>query len=172
MKLIIRLVVSGFICALLFDSATRIIRAQTKIKTVTEWQIEPLFKYDALCFLNLLTGDSFYRKFYAKEYSRFEPRLSPQVRKALANLKRKLKDDISKSVSAFLSLHFSVTDAETLFEMSNALGNTDEIKSNLRKTVYYNKDAWKLFESVKKDLKVIFSSALRFIKRPRVAEST
>lgn len=34
------------------------------------------------------------------------------------------------------------------------------IKADLQKTVYYNKDAWKLFESVEKDLKII----LQFLK--------
>lgn len=133
---------------------------QTKTEVLTEWRVEPSLKYDALCFLNVLTNDSFYRKFYAAEYARFEPRLSPKVRAALANLKRKLKDENKNIVSAFLSLHFSASDAETLDEMLLALDDADEIKSSLQKTVYYSKDAWKLFESVEKDLKII----LQFLK--------
>lgn len=94
---------------------------QTETEVLTEWRVEPSLKYDALCFLNVLTGDSFYRKFYAAEYARFEPRLSPKVRAALANLKRKLKDENKNIVSAFLNLHFSATGAETLNEMLVAL---------------------------------------------------
>lgn len=135
-------------------------QSKVKINTVTEWQVEPSFKYDTLCFLNVLTGDPFYQKFYGKEYARFESRLSPQARTALLNLKRRLKDDNKNIISAFLSLHFSATDAETLDEMSDALEDLGKIKANLQKTIYYSKDGWKLFESVRKDLRVI----LQFLK--------
>jgi hypothetical protein len=151
MKLLFRLVIIGFFCG---------ICAAQPNTAKTEWQIEPSLKYDALCFLNVLTNDSFYRNFYAEEYARFEPRLSPEARASLANLKRKLKDENKNIVSAFLSLYFSATDAETLDEMSAALDDSGKIKANLQKTVYYNKDGWKLFESVRKDLRVV----LKFLK--------
>jgi hypothetical protein len=123
----------------------------------TEWKVEPSLKYDALCFLNIMTGDPFYRKLYATEYARFEHALTPGVRAALGNLKRKLKDKNGNVVSAFLSLHFSASSAETLGEMRNALENIDKIKVDLQKTVYYSKDSWKLFESVNADLKTVLA---------------
>jgi hypothetical protein len=156
MKIIIRLIVISFICTSLSNGAARIDQAHTTIRVKTEWQVISSFKYDTLCFLNVLTGDSFYQKFYADEFARFDPRNSPKARTALANIKRILKDENKNIVSAFLSLHFSATDAETLDEMSRSLDDSNRIKANLQNTVYYNKDAWKLFKSVEKDLKIVF----------------
>lgn len=162
MKALIHSIIIIFLGAIFSSGAAAQTANQLPKKTsiLTEWQVEPSFKYDALCFLNVLTGDSFYLKFYAKEYARFEPRLSPEVRTALANLKGKLKDENKNIISAFLSFHLSAIDAESIDEMLNALDNTNEIKANLQKTVYYNKDGWQLFLSVREDLKII----LQFLK--------
>ncbi|MDQ3798206.1 MAG: hypothetical protein M3384_02040 [Acidobacteriota bacterium] len=138
-------------------------KAQKSVDSETKWQVEPSLKYDTLCFLNVLTGDSFYQRFYAKEYARFEPHFTPQVRSALTNLKSKVKDENKNIVSAFLSLHFSASNAETLDDMLNALDESKQIKVDLQKTVYYTKDGWRLFESIKNDLRIV----LRFLQTER-----
>jgi hypothetical protein len=163
MKLIIQFGIIVFTCTILFGSAEKSILAQTKTKIFTEWKVEPSLKYDALCFLNVLTNDDFYRKYYAAEYANFEPRLTPAARRALINLKIKLKDRSKVIVSSFLSIHLSASDAETLDEMLAALDNCDQMKAVLQKTVYYSKDGWRLFESIKKDLRVL----LQFLKDER-----
>ena len=124
----------------------------------TDWQVVPSFKFDALCFLNVLTGDEFYRRFYRDEYARFAPLLTPATRDALARLRRKLKDENKVVIPAFLSLHFSAADDRTLEEMLLSLDKPETMKSNLRRTVYFNEGGWRLFLSVRGELRTILTS--------------
>lgn len=124
----------------------------------TDWQVVPSFKFDALCFLNVLTGDEFYRRFYQDEYAEFAPLLTPATRDALARLKRKLKDKNKVIIPAFLSLHFSATDDRTLDEMLLSLDKTETMKSNLRRSVYFSEGGWQLFLSVRGELRTILGS--------------
>jgi hypothetical protein len=125
--------------------------------STTEWQIEPSFKFDVLCFLNTATGDSFYLDYYQDEYRRFEPKLTPYVREALTNLKRKIKDENQGIISAFLTLHFSATRDKTLDDMIRTIDNSEMMRNNLKQTPYYSDHDWQIYESVRNDLKTIFS---------------
>ncbi|HEV2861116.1 MAG TPA: hypothetical protein VGX48_08930 [Pyrinomonadaceae bacterium] len=124
----------------------------------TEWRVVPSLKFDALCFLNVLTGDEFYRRFYRDEYARFAPLLTPAARDALRRLKRKLKDENKVVIPAFLSLHFSAADDRTLDEMLLTLDKTESMKNNLRRTVYFTEGGWRLFMSVRSELRTILAS--------------
>lgn len=132
--------------------------ANTALHSRTSWKVSPSFKFDVLCFINVLTGDAFYLRYYGDEYSAFAPRLSPQARAALVVLKRRLKDDNKVIISAFLSLYFSATEDESLDDMLRTIDNSELMKSNLRQTVYFNKEGWKLYESVRAELRTIFVS--------------
>lgn len=122
----------------------------------TEWQVASSFKFDLLCFVNLLTGDPFYQQHYQEEYLQFAPRLTPAARAALSELKRKVKDNNRNIISAFLSLHFSATDDETIDEMLQTLEQTGPMRRTLRGTAYFNAAGWRLFDSVRGDLKTVF----------------
>jgi hypothetical protein len=124
----------------------------------TDWQVVPSFKFDALCFLNVLTGDEFYRRYYQVEYARFAPLLTPATRDALARLRRKLKDENKVIIPAFLSLHFSATDDQTLDEMLLSLDRTESMKNRLRQTAYFTEGGWRLFRSVRGELRKILAS--------------
>ncbi len=87
----------------------------------TEWQIVASFKFDTLCFLNILTGDPFYLDYYKDEYDQFAPKLTPLAQRALTKLKYEIKEKNHSIISASLSLYFSVTAAETLDEMLEVL---------------------------------------------------
>jgi hypothetical protein len=119
----------------------------------TDWRVVSSMKFDALCFLNVMTGDPFYLKYYQKEYAEFEPRLTPAAGHALADLKRKLKDENHNLVSAFLCLYFSATDDESIEDMLKTLDHREGMKGNLRRTVYFNETGWQLFESIRPELK-------------------
>lgn len=129
---------------------------RTQKHTRTDWRVTSSFKFDALCFLNVLTGDPFYVRYYKNEYAAFAPRLTPSARAALANLKRKLKDENKAIISAFLSLHFSATDDETLDDMLHTLDKSERMEKSLKQTVYYSSEGWKLYKSVRVDLRAIF----------------
>lgn len=152
-------------CVFLFCNET--INAQNNLNTSrhqsTEWQLSSSFKFDTICFLNTLTGDPYYLNYYKKDFEKFEPELTPDVQKSFANIKRTIKDENKNIISAFLSLYFSATEDETLEDMLKTLENSKTMQANLKETPYYNEASWKMFESVKTDLKVIFSF-LRKIK--------
>jgi len=131
-------------------------KEKIKFHTTTDWQIEPSFKFDLLCFLNTLTGDSFYVEYYPNEYHEFKPLLTPAAQAALADLKRKIKDENQGIISASLCLYFSATDDQTLDDMLKTLKNSDRMQSNLKQTPYYSEEDWRLYEGVREDLKTIF----------------
>lgn len=129
---------------------------KTEMHNTTEWQIEPSFKFDVLCFLNTLTGDQFYVRFYQDEYDKFKPKLTPAAEQALANLKRKMKDENKRIISAFLCLYFSATADSTLDHMLKTLENSDIMRNNLKQTPYYDEESWQIYESVQEELKTMF----------------
>ncbi len=130
-------------------------QGKTQLHATTNWRIEPSFKFDLLCFLNTLTGDSFYVEYYPNEYREFKPLLTPAAQAALADLKRKIKDENQGIISASLCLYFSATDDQTLDDMLKTLKNSDRMQSNLKQTPYYSEEDWRLFEGVREDLKTI-----------------
>jgi hypothetical protein len=132
------------------------VEEKTEMHSTTDWQIEPSFKFDVLCFLNTATGDSFYLKYYQDEYNELEPKLTPAAKEALANLKRKIKDENQRIVSALLTLYFSATDDETLDDMMNTVENSERMQNNLKKTPYFSEESWQVYDSVREDLKTIF----------------
>jgi hypothetical protein len=123
---------------------------------VTDWRIEPSLKYDAICLINILTGDPFYLKFYQKEYDEFAEKLSDPVRKALLRLQQNIKEKNRLILSAFLSLYLSATDEDTLDGLLRTLDNSEDMKKKLRETPYYSDEGWHLYESVREDLKIVF----------------
>lgn len=128
---------------------------EIRIHYLTDWQIEPSLKYDALCFINTLTADSFYLKYYQFEYEKFEKKLNQQVKKALSNLKKRIKDEKRSTISAFFCLYFSAVDDKTLDDMLLTIENSQIMQKNLKKTPYYTAAGWRLYESVRDDLKTV-----------------
>jgi hypothetical protein len=136
----------------------------SKSNNMTNWKIEPSFKYDALCFLNILTADTFYLNYYQKEYDKFKPLIIPEIETSLKNIKRTLNDENGRIVSAYLCLYFSAVEDSTLEQMLQTLDDTRTLKKNFEKTPYHDEDSWKLFESVNGELKIVieFLKAVNF----------
>ncbi len=149
-----KLVVPALFFHLLFYGNT--FTFQNSHHNMTKWKIEPSFKYDALCFLNIMTADSFYLTYYQKEYDRFKQNLTPDVESSLKNLKKVLKDDNGRIVSAYLCLYFSAVADSTMQQLTIRLDNLDELKSSFEKTPYHDEESWKLFESIVPDLRAAF----------------
>jgi hypothetical protein len=122
----------------------------------TDWDIEPSFKYDALCFLNILTADTFYLTYHQAEYDKFKDKITEPAKQSLAHLSKTIKDN-GNIVSAYLSLYFSAVEDSTLEQMTARLDNLAELKDNFSKTPYHDEESWKVFESTAPDLKVIFA---------------
>lgn len=122
----------------------------------TRWAIRPSQAFDVLCLLNTLSADPYYQTYYAAEYARFAPQLTTEAVAALADLKRKVKDEGHGIISAMMCLYFSATEDSTLDDLIATVQAPAAMQDNLRKTTYYSDDGWKLFESVRGDLGVIF----------------
>lgn len=123
----------------------------------TNWNLLPSLKYDALCFLNIATSDPYYQQFYPRVYPEIDPHLTPEAREALASLKRKIKDERGNIISAFLALYFSAVDAETFHELLAVVNDSEAMKLAVRETPYYSEGGWQLYESVRGELRSIFT---------------
>src|ERR1041385_1102458 len=124
--------------------------------TKTGWRIVPSFGFDALCFLNTLTGDGFYLEYNPDVYNHFAPLLTPEAKQALGELKRIVKDEGQHIISALLCLYFSAVEAHTLADLLANVTDSTAMLRGLQLSPYYDEQEWALYESVRPALKVIF----------------
>jgi hypothetical protein len=131
---------------LLFNSTlvepTKLSAAPTVRHTSTNWKLVPSLKYDALCLLNVLSGDPYYLQYYQAEYDHFHPLFTAEENAAFAQLKRVLKDEGQGIVSAELALFYSVVNDESLAEMIHTAQDSSGMERGLRATTYWNAEAW------------------------------
>jgi hypothetical protein len=127
----------------------------------TGWELRPSLKYDALCLLNVLSGDPFYLQYYQAEYDHFHPLFTPEENEALVQLKHVIKDEGGGIVSAKLALYFSVVNDETLPEMIRTAHDSRTMQGALKRTSYWDDDGWKNYEEARPMLEI----ALRALNR-------
>ncbi len=127
----------------------------------TDWQLKPSLKYDALCLLNVLSGDPYYLHFYQAEYDHFHPLFTAEEQQAFLQLKKTLKDDNGGIVSATLSLFYSTVDDETLPQMIRTARDSSAMEAALRKTSYWSDSGWKSYDKSRPALE----TALRALDR-------
>ncbi len=125
-------------------------------QSMTKWKIEPSFKYDLCCFMNILTADPYYKEHYPNELNPYENKMPPEVQNAVTSLHKKLKLDNEIIISAWLCLYFSAIDGEELGDLIDAVKDPAELKTNFMKTPYYDEESWGIFISVKDELLQIF----------------
>jgi hypothetical protein len=131
------------------------------LHATTDWDLRPSFMFDALCALNVLSGDDYYLKFYQADYDRLSPKLRPQERAAFVSLKRRIKDQNQGIISAQLALYFSATNAESLDDLIRVVKDSASMQRNLKATPYYSDDGWKLYEESRGDLESAFKALKR-----------
>ena len=146
--------------------------------TTTTWDLQPSFKYDALCLLNALSGDPYYLHYYQPEYDHFHPLFTEREQQAFVDLKAIFKDQGGGIISAALTLYFSATTAETLPEMIQVVQNSSSMESALRQTPYWNQEGWDRYEKARPALETALRALARVglpvywakIAEPKVAE--
>jgi hypothetical protein len=129
--------------------------------TTTDWNVQSSLKYDAICVLNVLSGDPYYLEYYKTDYDRLSKQLRPDELAAFANLKHRIKDQNGGIISANLALYFSAVEAESLDDLINVVDDSSTMRRNLQATPYYDADAWKIYEDSKPDLKAAFHALKR-----------
>lgn len=136
----------------LFFSAQIVLSNQ---KPMTNWKIEPSFKYDMCCFMNILTADPYYKEHYPEEPNPYEKTMPAEVQNAVTSMHKKLKLENNIIISAWLCLYFSAIEGEELDDLIAAVKDPEELKSNFKKTPYYGDESWEIFASVKNELLII-----------------
>lgn len=157
-------VTCGLLCAAGVAVACAVPRPTLSRHATTRWRIEPSFKYDALCLLNVLTGDPYYLEYYRSEYEALAPKLTPPVRKALADLKHEIKDKGGGIISAWLCLMFSAVPDETLEDMLRTLEDPAPMKKGLEQSGRFDEEGWKQLNLIRDDLSIV----LRWMKETAV----
>ena len=127
----------------------------------TRWDVRPSLKYDALCALNVLSGDPFYLKFYQADYDRLAPKLTPAEKAEFVAIKRIIKDRNKGIVSADLALILSVEPGDMLDDVLLALDRPNDIRQRLRATPYYTDANFAEFMQVRPHV----IAAIRALKR-------
>jgi hypothetical protein len=126
----------------------------------TQWETAPSLTYEALCFVNVLTGDPFYTPYYQAEYDHWLPRLTPEVTSALAHIHRTLKVEGGQIISAQLCLLFSQVPDLTLNALVAAVAERTGLHQSYQQSQHYQEEDWLLFEQVWQDLQVVFAFLL------------
>ena len=145
-----------FILFFIITGSLSLIYSQTNHTSMTNWKIEPSFKYDLCCFMNILTADPYYKEHYPNELNPYENKLPSDVQSAVTSLHKKLKLDNEIILSAWLCLYFSAIEGEELDDLIAAAEDPTLLKANFMKTPYYDDKSWGIFLSVKEELLLIF----------------
>jgi hypothetical protein len=161
---------NGLLCVtllgLLFCSAHHGSSAQPPQQSVTNWQLKPSLKYDALCLLNVLSGDPYYLKYYRSEYEYFHPLFTSEEQAAFGQLKHVIKDQGGGIISAKLALYYSAVADETLPQMVSTAHDSSKLKAALQKTPHWSDEDWKFYEEARPSLE----TALRALSRVGFAD--
>jgi hypothetical protein len=129
--------------------------------TATQWDLQPSLTFDAICALNMLSGDPYYLEYYQADYDRLVKQFRPEELAAFANLKRRIKDQNGGIISASLALYFSAVDDKSLDDLIRTVQDSRAMRRNLQATTYYDDDGWKLYEANRPDLEAAFRALER-----------
>ncbi len=125
---------------------TTALPASAKSTRRTDWQVQSSMKYDAICLLNVLSGDPYYLDYYKADYERMAPRLTAEEKAEFVALKGIIKDENQGIISAELALVLSVAPTgDTLDDLLSALDRPDDIRSRFSKTQYYSPESFEVF---------------------------
>ena len=149
-------------CAVLVITLALLPAVSAQIRhTTTDWDVRPSLKYDAICALNVLSGDPYYLEYYKADYDRLSRQLRPEELAAFVSLKHRIKDVNGGIISAQLALYFSAVEAESLADLIRVVDDSSVLRRNLQATTYYDEQDWKIYDESRPDLKVAFRALER-----------
>lgn len=156
-----RAVVFFFISVSLCLFRLQLVAETAALHKNTEWELKASMKYDALCLLNVLSGDAYYMEYYRSEYEHFHPLFTAEENRAFEQLKHVIKDEGGGIISAKLALYYSAVNDESLSEMIHTAQHSEVMRTELKKTSYWDDDGWKNYEKARPSL----VTALRALDR-------
>lgn len=117
----------------------------------TDWRIETAAKYDALCLIGTLAGDSFYTRYYEAERAELRQRLDPETFAAAERAYETFKD-AGVLAGPWLALAYSAADGDTLDDAIAATTNPAAMRKALRAADYWDEGEWALYERAREDV--------------------
>lgn len=118
----------------------------------TSWKIKTSAALDAMCLLNTLTGDSYYRQFYPNDYHEWTSRLKSENNKAIKSI-YKMKTKRGVTMSAFITFMLGYNPDTTVSQLYDRFNsNFSSIKQQLKQSDNFNMLHWLYFRSYKKEL--------------------
>lgn len=117
--------------------------AQPKHST-TIWQIEASLAYDALGFIDVLTGIPSYQKPYLKEYNQFSRKLTAPVGASLAAL-AEVYPSYPMPLSELLITFFAAQSPDSLDDLIKIAGNPEALHQALeaqKTSIFYHDTYW------------------------------
>lgn len=127
----------------------------------TEWNISSSMKFDALCFINTLTGDPFYLPYHREEYDYFVNDIDAETRASLESL-RKFKDEIQFPLANLLvGYAFVMEEDKSLDDLIQSFENPQEMH---RRYLSYSYNSQESIESHFKPIQQDVIVVLRFLK--------
>ncbi len=132
----------------------------------THWNIETSLAFEAIGFLNALTGDPLSTPYYTADVQRFKRALSPQALQSLDHLAEFRDNTLHSNLSGFYSLYFSAVHASSLDDLIALCENPDSIRRALLQIdasgqsagTYYSPVEWDLFKGTLGDLRVALTA--------------
>jgi len=134
-------------------------QTQTGFHDSTDWDFKSSLKYDALCFINILTGDPFYVQYYEEEYKEFSKKITPEAGPVLEKFQQ-IKQSTGIVLSAAFCLYYSAVEDSTLDQLIHTTKDLSRLKEKFSRTVYFNENEWAMFEAVQGDIR----TCLLFLK--------
>jgi hypothetical protein len=135
------LLVCGLLCA-----TAGVARAGTR------WDVRTSQGFDALCALNVLSGDPYYVQQYPDEAKEFATPAYAPAREAAAQLKKIIKDQDGGIVSAYLTLVLSGGPDSTLSAVLASVQHPAPLEAALRASPYWSQESWDRFLKVRAPL--------------------
>lgn len=132
--------------------------------TQTNWVVRDSEAFEAIAFLNALTGDPLARGHYLADLRHFELLMTAEVKDALAALANFRDQTLHAHLSGFLMSFFLAGNAETLDDLLALTADPDLIRKALQDydrslveiNVYYGDQGWQMFEQTVPSLRVVF----------------
>ena len=118
----------------------------------TKWIVQPNLAYDALCLLNVWTGEAFYSEEHPGLLERWQLRLTAPVREAFSRIERAIRGDHGGIISASLCLLFSSVQPKTLDDLERTIVQPETLLETFCASPYFDPDAPDQFQTLLPDL--------------------
>jgi hypothetical protein len=117
----------------------------------TKWIVQTNLAYDALCLLNIWTGETFYCEEHLGLLERWQPRLTTPVLEAFSRLEKTIRGD-DGIISASLCLLFSSVQPENLHDLERAIAHPETLLETFRASPYFDPEESNQFQTLLPDL--------------------